>query len=111
MSDSKPVFDVIVTGRGPAGMIGALAAHDADLKVGLIGPPINEADERTTALLGPSLDALEAFGLSDKLAEIGTPLMTMRLLDGTRRLVRAPAISFDAAEIGRTAFGLNCPNA
>ena len=111
MSDSKPVFDVIVTGRGPAGMIGALAAHDAGLKVGLIGPPINEADERTTALLGPSIDALDGFGLSEGLANIGTPLMTMRLLDGTRRLVRAPAISFDAAEIGRTAFGLNCPNA
>ncbi|MGD1888378.1 MAG: FAD-dependent monooxygenase [Cohaesibacteraceae bacterium] len=111
MSDSRAVFDVIVTGRGPAGMIAALAAHDAGLKVALIGPPINEADERTTALLGPSIDALEGYRLSEGLAEIGTPLMTMRLLDGTRRLVRAPAISFEAGEIGRAAFGLNCPNA
>ncbi|MEM1283984.1 MAG: FAD-dependent monooxygenase [Pseudomonadota bacterium] len=111
MSDSTAVFDVIVTGRGPAGMIAALAAHDADLKVALIGPPINENDERTTALLGPSIDAMEGLGLAENLAEIGTPLMTMRLLDGTRRLLRAPAIAFDAAEIGRTAFGLNCPNA
>ena len=106
-----PVFDVVITGTGPAGMIAALTAADAGLSTALVGPAINVADKRTTALLAPSLDQLEALGLLAEVETIGTPLMTMRLLDGSRRLIRAPAISFDAEEIGRALFGLNCPNA
>ena len=106
-----PVFDVVITGTGPAGMIAALTAADAGLSTALVGPAINVADKRTTALLAPSLDQLETLGLLAEVETIGTPLMTMRLLDGSRRLIRAPAISFDAEEIGRALFGLNCPNA
>ncbi len=111
MSSAPTPFDVVVSGTGPAGMIASLCAAHAGLSVALVGPAINLADKRTTALLAPSLDTLEALGLSEAVAEIGTPLMTMRLMDGSRRLLRAPTVSFDAEEIGRSLFGLNCPNA
>jgi 2-octaprenyl-6-methoxyphenol hydroxylase len=111
MSTGKLPFDAVISGTGPAGMIASLCAAKAGLNVVLVGPAINLADKRTTALLAPSLDTLDDLGLGDAVAEIGTPLMTMRLVDGSRRLLRAPTVSFEAGEIGRSLFGLNCPNA
>jgi 2-octaprenyl-6-methoxyphenol hydroxylase len=35
----------------------------------------------------------------------------MRIVDATRRLIRAPEVAFEAAEIGLDAFGYNLPNA
>ena len=110
MSTGTLPFDAVICGTGPAGMIASLCASKAGLNVALIGPAINLADKRTTALLGPSLDTLDDLGLGDALADIGTPLMTMRLVDGSRRLLRAPTVSFEASEIGRALFGLNLPN-
>ncbi|MEM6384430.1 MAG: FAD-dependent monooxygenase [Pseudomonadota bacterium] len=104
-------FDCTIVGSGPAGLIAALTAARQGLNTALVGPPINLGDKRTTALLGPSIDHLAALGLGDALASIGTPLRTMRLLDGSQRLFRAPTVSFDAEEVGRLEFGLNCPNA
>jgi len=111
MSTDRPPFDVVISGTGPAGMIASLCAAKAGLSTALVGPAINLDDKRTTALLAPSLDTLDSLGLSEAVADIGTPLMTMRLMDGSRRLLRAPTVSFDAEEIGRALFGLNCPNA
>lgn len=107
MSD---LHDVMVCGSGPAGMIAALGAHAAGLSTVLIGAPASMDDKRTTALLGPSLDHLAALGLGQEMADIGVPLMTMRLIDGSRRLIRAASVSFEAHEIDRSFFGLNCPN-
>lgn len=103
--------DILVTGSGPAGMIAALAADKAGLSCALIGPAVNYDDKRTTALFAPSLDQLATYGLEDALADIGTPMVTMRLMDGSRRLIRTPTISFDAEEIGRGLFGFNLENA
>lgn len=103
--------DVLITGSGPAGMIAALAAHHAGLSSVLIGPAVNFLDKRTTALFAPSLDQLASYGLEEALAEIGTPMVTMRLMDGSRRLIRTPTVSFDAEEIGRGLFGFNLENA
>lgn len=103
--------DVLITGSGPAGMIAALAAHHAGLSSVLIGPAVNFQDKRTTALFAPSLDQLASYGLEEALAEIGTPMVTMRLMDGSRRLIRTPTVSFDAEEIGRGLFGFNLENA
>lgn len=103
--------DILVTGSGPAGMITALAADKAGLSCALIGPAVNYDDKRTTALFAPSLDQLATYGLEEALAEIGTPMVTMRLMDGSRRLIRTPTISFDAEEIGRGLFGFNLENA
>lgn len=103
--------DVAITGSGPAGMIAALAAHHAGLSSVLLGPAVNYDDKRTTALFAPSLDQLATYGLEDALAEIGTPMVTMRLMDGSNRLLRTPTVSFDAEEIGRGMFGFNLENA
>ncbi|MBV6657267.1 MAG: FAD-dependent monooxygenase [Devosiaceae bacterium] len=105
------IYDCAVVGTGPSGMIAALAAAHAGLTSVLVGPPINEKDKRTTALLGPSLDVLAGLGLSEAIDALGTPLRTMRLIDGSRRLIRSPVVSFDAEEMGEERFGLNCPNA
>ena len=45
------------------------------------------------------------------LAPQSAPLRTLRIVDGTRRLIRAPEVTFDAGEIGLDAFGYNIPNA
>jgi 2-octaprenyl-6-methoxyphenol hydroxylase len=42
--------------------------------------------------------------------KIAYPLKTMRIIDGTQRLIRAPQTDFTATEIGRTAFGYNIEN-
>ncbi len=111
MNDQSTVFDVAICGTGPAGMVASLLAAKAGLTTALIGPDINVEDRRTTALLAPSLDTLKAVDLDEAIAEFGTPLVTMRLMDGSRRLLRAPTVSFEAHEIGHNLFGLNCPNA
>lgn len=103
--------DVIVAGTGPAGLAAALAFAQAGFAVALIGPPPNEADRRTTAIMQPALDFLAALGIGEELRDAAAPLETMRIVDATRRLLRAPSVAFHAADIGRRHFGLNVPNA
>lgn len=92
-------------------MIAGLSAANAGFSTALIGPVIDLDDKRTTALLEPSIDHLKHLGLGKPLDAFATPMKTMRLLDGSRRLIRAPGVSFEAHEIGLQRFGLNCPNA
>jgi len=42
---------------------------------------------------------------------MAAPLRRIRIADGTRRLLRAPEVTFDAGEIGLPAFGYNVANA
>lgn len=102
--------EILVAGAGPAGMIAALAFADAGFSVTLAGPPPSPDDRRTTALMMPSLAFLKERGLFETLAERGAPLRAMRIVDATSRLVRSPAVTFRASEIGETAFGYNIPN-
>jgi 2-octaprenyl-6-methoxyphenol hydroxylase len=68
------------------------------------------ADHRTTALLAGSVKALEMLGVWPKCREQAAALRTLRLVDDTRRLIRAPEVKFDASEIGLEAFGYNIEN-
>jgi 2-octaprenyl-6-methoxyphenol hydroxylase len=102
--------DTIVSGAGPAGMIAALELAHAGRSVVLAGPPSSRDDKRTTALMIPSLDRLDAFGIGEELRAAGAPLKVMRIVDATRRLIRSAPVSFHAAEVGRDAFGWNFPN-
>ena len=102
--------DTIVSGAGPAGMIAALELARAGRSVVLAGPPSSRDDQRTTALMIPSLDRLDAFGIGEVLRAAGAPLKVMRIVDATRRLIRSAPVSFHAAEVGRDAFGWNFPN-
>ncbi|WP_309084579.1 UbiH/UbiF family hydroxylase [Chelativorans sp.] len=102
---------IMVAGTGPAGLAAALALAELGRDVVLAGPPPSSEDRRTTALMRPAIEFLERLGLGETLREIGAPLVTMRIIDATSRLIRSPVVTFRAAEIGEDSFGLNLPNA
>ena len=105
-----PIFDLAIIGGGLSGLIAALAAADKGLSTALVAPPVAEPDGRTTALLADSIDYLRETGLWQTIEPIAHPLRTMRILDGTNRLIRAPQADFRASEIALEAFGYNLEN-
>ena len=98
-----------VIGGGPAGLVAAIALKAAGLETLLIAPPV-EADHRTTALLAGSVTALATLGVWPQCLPHAAPLRKIRLIDDTGRLLRAPEVTFDAAEIDLDAFGYNIEN-
>src|SRR5262249_42261715 len=54
--------------------------------------------------------ALEALGVWARCGSQAAALRTMRIVDDTERLWRAPEVRFEAAEIGLDAFGWNIEN-
>ncbi|MEM1317597.1 MAG: UbiH/UbiF family hydroxylase [Pseudomonadota bacterium] len=107
---SEPVR-IAVVGGGLTGLIAtALLAH-AGHEVHLVAPENASGDGRTTAMLNPTIEMLDNAGLWDGIEEHSAPLKTMRLIDGSKRLLRAPVTDFDSNEIDLDAFGQNVPNA
>jgi 2-octaprenyl-6-methoxyphenol hydroxylase len=104
-------FDIAVIGAGPAGQIAAIAMARGGRRVVLIGPEPDGSDRRTTALMDQSLAMIERLGLWQDLKARAAPLQVMQIIDGTKRLLRAPTVAFRSAEIGLDAFGYNVPNA
>jgi 2-octaprenyl-6-methoxyphenol hydroxylase len=104
-------MDIVVTGAGPAGLVAALCLAGRH-RVALIGPPEagRPADRRTTALLGASVDLLENIGVWEALATRATPLDGIRIVDDRKGLLRAPELTFRAAELGLANFGANVEN-
>ena len=102
-------FEVAVVGGGPAGLTAAIALAAAGVETALISkaPP---RDNRTTALLSGSVAALDALGVWPLCRADAAPLAAIRLIDDTARLLRAPEVLFEAAEIGLEAFGHNIEN-
>ena len=107
----KNQSDIAVVGAGPVGLAAALLLERLGYRVALIAPPRLHADERTSALLAGSIALLERIGVWLRLRESAAPLRTLRLIDATDRLIRAPEVAFDASEIELDAFGYNIPNA
>lgn len=104
-------FDIAVIGAGPAGQIAAIAMARGGRRVVLVGPEPDGSDRRTTALMDQSLAMMERLGLWQDLKAQAAPLAVMQIIDGTKRLLRAPTVAFRSAEISLDAFGYNIPNA
>jgi 2-octaprenyl-6-methoxyphenol hydroxylase len=100
----------IVVGGGPAGLTAAIALAEGGIDTVLVGKRPAKPDNRTTALLGGSVTALETLGVWQFCAGKAAPLETMRIVDDTGRLWRAPEVKFEAHEIGLEAFGYNIEN-
>jgi 2-octaprenyl-6-methoxyphenol hydroxylase len=110
-----------VIGGGPAGLVAALALAHFEVPTVLVAPgPLPSSasggekgggtDNRTTALMAPSVKALEALGVWSRCRDHAAPLRVMRIADDTGRLWRAPEVRFEAAEIGLEAFAWNIEN-
>jgi 2-octaprenyl-6-methoxyphenol hydroxylase len=112
MTDSEAIEDVeiVVVGAGPAGLAAALALASTGAEVALVGLAPPPEDNRTTALLGGSVTALETLGVWPALAGHAAPLSTLRLTDDTGGLIQAPQLEFHASELGMEAFGWNVIN-
>ena len=104
-------FDIAVIGAGLAGSLAALRLAALGHDVALVAPAMGAGDGRTTALMDQSIAMLRDLGLWEALEGHAAPLETMRIVDGTGRLLRAPPVSFRASEVGLPAFGYNIPNA
>ena len=100
---------VAIVGGGPAGLTAAIALAEAGIETALIARAAAD-DHRTTALLAGSVTALDTLGVWARCRDHAAPLKTMRLVDDTSRLIRAPEVSFAADEIGLEAFGYNIEN-
>ncbi len=101
--------DILVTGGGLAGLFAACRLARSGRSVALLAPA-RPLDRRTTALLGGSIDALRRIGVWEALEPISQPLRSIRIIDGSERLIRGPEVRFDAADLDLPALGYNVPN-
>jgi 2-octaprenyl-6-methoxyphenol hydroxylase len=110
MNDASGTHDVVVIGGGPAGLSAAIALAESGAKTALLARHAPYADNRTTALLGASVDLLERLEVWPRCRDKAAALQIMRLVDDTGRLIRAPEVRFASEEIGLDQFGFNIDN-
>jgi 2-octaprenyl-6-methoxyphenol hydroxylase len=110
MENATVSFDVAVIGGGPAGVSAAIALALTGARTALIARRMPYADNRTTALLGDSVDFLQEMEVWSRCSDKAAALRAMRLVDDTGRLIRAPEVKFSSDEIGLEEFGYNIEN-
>jgi 2-octaprenyl-6-methoxyphenol hydroxylase len=103
-------YEAVVIGGGPVGLVTAIALTEAGARTALIARRQPYGDNRTTALLGGSVDLLARLDVWRRCADQAAALVAMRLVDDTGRLIRAPEVKFSAQEIALDAFGYNIEN-
>lgn len=111
MQKNEIKSDVCVIGGGLVGKTAALKLGLAGLEVTLCAPKPKSIDTRTTALLMQTVAFFEELKLWEKLSHKAFPLKTMRIVDGSNRLIRSPQTDFKSSEIDLEAFGYNLKNA
>ncbi len=97
---------IIIAGAGHVGLIAAIAIGEAFDDVISLGMIPEGYDKRTTALMMPAITFLEKIGLWEAIEPHAAPITTMRIIDGTNRLIRSPTVTFEAGEINETRFRL-----
>jgi 2-octaprenyl-6-methoxyphenol hydroxylase len=106
---------VVVVGGGPVGLLTATLLSHAGIETCLItvaAPPAGTAQEaRSAALFPASMRLLTHAGVTAETLGDIAPLTAIRLIDDTGGLLRAPEVTFTAADVGAEAFGFNVPNA
>jgi 2-octaprenyl-6-methoxyphenol hydroxylase len=110
MNDISSIYDAAVVGGGPAGLAAAIAIAQSGARTALVARKSPYADNRTTALLGGSIDFLRALEVWPHCEDKAAALRVMRLVDDTGRLIRAPEVRFSCDEIGLEIFGYNIEN-
>jgi 2-octaprenyl-6-methoxyphenol hydroxylase len=110
MTEASTLFDAAIIGGGPAGLAAAIALAQAGTRTALVARRLPYADNRTTALLGASIDLLDSLDVWPRCRDKAAALEVMRLVDDTGRLIRAPEVRFSCHEIGLEAFGYNIDN-
>ncbi|MEQ8825669.1 MAG: FAD-dependent monooxygenase [Filomicrobium sp.] len=105
--------DIAAIGAGPAGLCVALALAKMGVASTIIAAPHkpagNRPDTRTAALFNPSIALLQNIGVFDSCRADCAELKAIRLVDDTEGLFKAPAVLFEAREIGVPRFGYNVP--
>jgi 2-octaprenyl-6-methoxyphenol hydroxylase len=105
--------EAAVIGAGPAGLVAALALARSGVEVALVAPaydPARADDQRTTALIGPSIELLKNLDVWGACSHQAAPLAAVRISDDRGGLIRAPEVVFRAAELGMASFGANIAN-
>ena len=105
-----PDTTIAVAGSGLAGLTAALATARLGFDVVVLAPTQTRQDKRTTAMLAGSVDFLRQLGVWDEVEPMASALSTMRIIDATNRLIRAPQVDFRSSEIDLPAFGYNIAN-
>lgn len=104
-------FDVAVVGAGPAGLACAIALARYSVKTVLFSAPHHpngaKEDLRTAALFGCSIDFLENLGVMEHCRQNASPIIGIRIIDDTDRILKAPELSFRASDVDRETFGYN----
>jgi 2-octaprenyl-6-methoxyphenol hydroxylase len=101
--------EVAVIGGGPTGLLAACLLADAGVSTALFAPVV-DFDPRTTALMQGALQVLARIGLWPALARGTGALRSLRIVDASRRLLRAPEVVFEASDLRLDAFGHNFEN-
>jgi 2-octaprenyl-6-methoxyphenol hydroxylase len=107
---SNEAPSAIVVGGGPVGLTTAITLADGGIDTVLVGKRPERPDNRTSFLVAGSVTALATLGAWRLCEAQAAPLKTMRIVDDTGRLWRAPEVKFEAQEIGLDAFGYNIEN-
>ena len=102
--------DICIIGGGMAGLAATLKLAQMSAEVTLCAPKQMSSDKRTTALLMQTVAFFKELGIWSKIEQKAFPLKTMRIIDGTNRLIRTPQTDFKASEIELEAFGYNVKN-